>query len=128
MDSAFKTMKIAIIYSGDVSFVARLMNIFLDEGYDIETFEPTSSNLLYTIERISDFDPDVVILEHEFGGFTGEDLAVMSLSFPPEICFGLSSDPSQKDYCNSIIDPNSNLEDQEIRETILKLVREAASV
>mgnify|MGYP000588380756 CR=1 FL=1 len=121
-------MKIAIIHSGDVSFVARLMNVFPSEGYDIETFDPAHGDLLKIIEEISDFDPDVVILEHEFDNFTGEDLAVTSLSFPPEICFGLSNDPSQKDYCNNIIDPSLNFEDQMIREAILKLINKAASV
>lgn len=121
-------MKIAIIHSGDVSFVARLMNVFPSEGYNIETFDPAHGDLLKIVEEISDFDPDVVMLEHEFGNFTGEDLAVTSLSFSPEICFGLSDDPSQRDYCSHIIDPNSNLEDQKNRETILELVRKAASV
>jgi CheY-like chemotaxis protein len=121
-------MKIAIIHSGDVGFVARLMNVFLGEGYDIETFEPTRRNLLDTIERISDFDPDVVILDHEFDGMTGDDIVVTSLSYPQDICIGFSNDPSQKDYCSNIIDPSLNLEDQKIREKILKLVERAASV
>ena len=121
-------MKIAIIHSGDVGFVARLMNVFLGEGYDIETFEPTRGNLLQIVERMSDFDPDVVMLEHDLDGFTGEDLAFTSLSYSPDICFGLSNDPSQKDYCSNIIDPGLNLEDQKIREKILKLVERAASV
>ncbi len=121
-------MKIAIIHSGDVGFVARLMNVFVSEGYDIETFEPTRSNLLQIVEGISDFDPDVVMLEHEFDGFTGEDLAATSLSYSSDICFGLSNDPSQRDYCSNVIDPNLNFENQMTRETILKLVNEAASV
>ncbi len=128
LDTTFKTMKIAIIHSGDVDIVARLMNVFLDEGYDIETFEPTSSNLLDTIERISDFGPDVVILEHEFDNFTGEDLAVDSLSYTPDICIGISNDSSQKDYCYYKIDPNSNFEDPKVRRSILAGVNHAASV
>jgi CheY-like chemotaxis protein len=121
-------MKIAIIHSDDVGLVARLRNVFLGEGYNIETFEPTRRNLLDIIERISDFDPDVVFLDHEFDGMTGDDIVMTSLSYPQDICIGFSNDPSQKDYCSNVIDPSSNFEDQTIKETILELVNKAASV
>ena len=128
LDTTFENMKIAIIHSGDVGFVARLMNVFPSEGYDIETFEPTQSNLLQIVEGISDFDPDVVMLEHDFDGFTGYDLAVDSLSYTLDICIGISNDTSQKDYCSFKINPNSNLEDPKVRQSILAVIHSAANV
>lgn len=121
-------MKIAIIHIGEHDFVARLMNVFMGDQYNIETFEPTSDNFSRITEEISDFDPDVVILHHNFVGFTGENLVVDSLSYDTDICIGISDDSSQKDYCLFRISPDSNLEDLGVRQSILNAVHSAAGV
>lgn len=121
-------MNIAIIHAGDVGFVARLMNIFPSEEYDIEVFEPTQSNFGEICQEISHFDPDVVILYHEFDGFTGYRLVSKdSLSYRPGVCIGISSDSSQEDYCHFKIDPESNLEDLNVRQGILDAINCAAT-
>ena len=117
-------MKITIV---DDEWACELGDILSESGHEVQIIDPSAYDTCEEIcSEISDFGPDVLLVDHDIQrAFTGADI-VRFLKYPATKCVGIdSSFEDQEQYCDQFFTAKTVLETVDgAPERLLRLVSE----